>query len=155
MNRTFIAIALMIALLNISSPVHAQTATYAKPAGTIVFTPPNYGVTAAIWEQGTAVGFGMGLFEQMPTGLYQMIALITTEGYDLVGRVSSYGGVPPYVKAQLPTLNSYIASRYPAIGGTLPPSTDPNAALADGINQFLGAAYTTSTVNGVPVIVAR
>ncbi len=121
---------------------------YSKPQGvpTLDLTPAGYSLTIGVWAVHTLVGDGLGIFEYRPASQDWALCgnCITTPDTPNMDASVTANGPLGYVIIHKAELNSLLAARYPAIGGT------PVSGV-DKVNQFL-AGQTLQMVNGLPVL---
>lgn len=139
--------ALIVALCLLASP--ALAAGYTKPAGTPEVYLPGYNVTVGVWAVATAVGQGIGVFENKGDGVWNLCGqcLVDAAYPNLDGDVAAAGGPSAYVAAKVPAINAVLKARYPT--GTAP------VTVLDQVNQALATSYKIGVVNGSPVLGAK
>lgn len=140
---------LVLALCLLASPTLA--AGYTKPAGTPEVYLPGYNVTVGVWAVATAIGQGIGVFENKGdingwTLCGQCLVEVSYPTLDT--DVAAAGGPAAYVAAKVPAVNAFLARRYP------PSGTAPVTVL-DQVNQALATSYKIGVVNGSPVLGAK
>lgn len=139
--------AIIVALCLLASP--ALAAGYTKPAGTPEVYLPGYNVTVGVWAVATAIGQGIGVFENKGDGVWNLCGqcLVDAAYPNLDADVAAAGGPSAYVAAKVPAVNAVLKARYP--GSTTP------ATVLDQVNQALATSYKIGVVNGSPVLGAK
>ena len=138
---------LVLAICLLASP--ALAAGYTKPAGTPEVYLPGYNVTVGVWAVATAIGQGIGVFENKGDGVWNLCGqcLVDAAYPNIDGDVAAAGGPSAYVAAKVPAINAVLKARYPA--GTAP------VTVLDQVNQALATSYKIGVVNGSPVLGAK
>lgn len=140
---------LILVLALIVSSV-ANAATYTKPAGVPTVMVPSHGVEVGVWAVQTAIGHGIGVFEQSGSGDWSLCfnCLASVEYPTLDSVVAAAGGPGPYVVSKLDAINAILAQRYPAV------APEPTGTTLDKVNQAL-QGMALRVVGGVPQIGAK
>lgn len=138
---------LTLALMLFSNAAYA--AGYTKPAGVPEAFVPAYGVTVGVWAAQTAVGHGIGVFENNGSGWTLCgMCMVDAQTPNLDGAVAYAGGVGPFVAGKIADVNAVLALRYPAVGN------EPTGTTLDRVNGSL-SGYGLRMVNGSPQLGSR